>query len=114
MTINEAIARADALRANTANNEQKAEWVSDLDGQLAGMMNLPMPENKWPEEDRELLMPAPYSEIYVLYLVSKIDYFNQEYMLYANDREAYDKALGEALGWWRRNHRPVFAGGWRV
>lgn len=114
MRINDVIARADALRANTAPVEQKAEWISDMDGQLAEMMGLPVPVNNWPEEDRELLMPAPYSEVYVLYLVSKIDYFNQEYMLYANDREAFEKALSEALGWWRRNHRPIGYGGWRV
>ena len=114
MTINEAIANADALRPNTISNEQKAAWVMDLDGQLAEMMAVPAPERNWPEEDAELLIPAPYEEIYQLYLIGKIDFYNQDMNLYANDTEAYEAALREARAWWRRNHRPVSYGGWRV
>lgn len=114
MTVKEAMKRADALRMNTVSNEQKAAWVSDLDGQLAEMFGIEPPANNWPEEDRVLLVPSPHDEIYQLYLICKIDYYNQEMNLYANDMAIYNAALAEAQAWYRRRHRPTCAGNWRV
>lgn len=113
MTVKEAVKRADALRMNTVSEEQKAAWVHDLDGQLAEMFGVVPPANNWPE-DRELLMPSPHEEIYQLYLICKIDYYNQEMKLYANDLAIYNAALAEAQAWYRRNHRPRCDGNWRV
>ena len=77
MTIFEAITRANTLRANTLGDAQKYAWANDLDGQIAEMMGKDAPLSVFPE-DRELLMPSPHEEIYQLYLVSKIDYYNNE------------------------------------
>ena len=114
MTMKEAIQCADGLRMNTISEAQKAAWVHDLDGQLAEMFGAAVPENRWPEEDRTLLMPEPHTEIYPLYLICKIDYYNQESTLYANDRAIYDAALNEATAWYRRQTRPERLGNWRV
>ena len=114
MTVKEAINRADGLRMNTVSQEQKAAWVLDLDGQLAEMFGAPVAENKWPEEDAALLMPAPHEEVYQLYLICKIDYYNQEMELYANDRAVYEAAMQEAQACYRRTHRPGIRWKWRV
>ena len=114
MTVKEAVKRADALRMNTVSDEQKAEWVLDLDGQLAEMFGVSVPKNEWPEKDAVLLMPAPHEEIYQLYLICKIDYYNQEMSLYANDLVFYNAALAEAKAWYRRHHRPVCNRNWKV
>ena len=114
MTVRKAIKRADALRMNTLSDEQKAAWIYDLDGQLAEMFEQSPQENTWPEIDKELLMPAPHEEIYQLYLICKIDYYNQEMSLYANDLAFYDAALAEAKAWYRRHHRPFGNRNWRV
>ena len=113
MTVKEAVKRADALRMNTVSEEQKAAWVCDLDGQLAEMFGVEQPANTWPE-DRVLLMPSPHEEIYQLYLICKIDYYNQEMKLYANDLAIYNTALAEAQAWYRRTHRPASSGNWSV
>lgn len=113
MKVSDAIKRADALRMNTITEEQKAAWVCELDGQLAELMDVPPQENIWPKE-QTLLMPAPYEDIYVLYLIGKIDLYNQEGVLYANDMTLYNAALAEAMAWWRRKHRPAPCGNWRV
>lgn len=113
MRMKEAIRRADGLRMNALGDEQKAAWISDLDGQLAEMFGIEAPENTWPE-DQELLMPHPYEEIYQLYLICKIDYYNQEMDLYANDIAFYNEALAEARAWFRRHHRPKSTSNWRV
>ena len=114
MTVKEAMKRADALRMNTVSDEQKAAWVSDLDGQLAEMFGIEPPVNNWPEEDRVLLMPAPHDDVYVFYLVAMIDYYNQESTMYVNDMDIYNRAMKDARAWWRRGHRPKSAGDWRV
>ena len=61
-----------------------------------------------------LLLTGAYEEVYQLYLAAKIDYYNQEMGLYANDMAAYNALLGEARAWWRRKHRPRRGGNWKV
>lgn len=114
MTVNAAVRRADELRPNTVSDEQKAAWLLDLDGQLAEMFGVDAPEHTWPEKDAVLLMPAPYEEIYQLYLICKIDYYQQEMSLYANDLVFYQSALAEAKAWYRRHHAPESNQNWRV
>lgn len=58
--------------------------------------------------------PSPYDRVYVLYLCSQIDYYNNETALYGNDKAVYDEALGEALAWWRRNNCPAYGGSVQV
>lgn len=70
MKTREAIARADALRPNAVVEEQKANWLYELDGRVAEFMGAPLPEQKWPD-DAEHLMPWPYDNIYVLYLCTR-------------------------------------------
>lgn len=113
MKINEAIRRANLLRGNTISDEQKYAWVNDLDGQIAEMMGKDAPASVFPE-DRELLMPAPYEEVYQLYLVSKIDFYNNEIEMYANELTVYEAAINEAKAWWRRNNRPATRGNWNL
>ncbi len=113
MTVKEAIKRADELRPNALGEEQKAAWVFDLDGQVADMMETLPAENTWPNTDVTLLMPAPHEEIYPLYLVCRIDYYNQEMNMYQNDKAVYEGAMNEAAAWYRRNNRPCPRGAWR-
>lgn len=113
MKILEAIRRANALRANTIEDEQKYAWASDLDGQIAEMMGLDVTVSSFPD-DRELLMPPPYEEIYQLYLVAKIDYYNNEIDMYTNDLMVYEEMLAEAKAWWRRSNKPPHRGNWKV
>ena len=114
MTVNEAIKRADALRPNTFEIEAKAACVIKLDRELAEMTGAETPSYNWPQEDPELLMPAPHEDIYVLYLVCQIDLYNQETALYANDAAVYGSALAEAKAWWRRRNRAEDKGAVRV
>ena len=113
MKILEAIRRANNLRVNTIEDEQKYSWANDLDGQIAEMMGKDAPLSVFPD-DRDLLMPTPYEEIYQLYLVSKIDYYNNEIDMYTNDLMVYESALNEAKAWWRRNNKPPHRGNWNL
>ena len=114
MKLSEAMARADTLRLNTVSEEQKARWIWELEGQLGEMASILPRPCPWPEEDPLLLLTGPYEEVYQLYMAAKIDYYNQEMGLYANDRAVYESLLSEAKAWWRRGHRPEKGGNWKV
>ena len=113
MTINDAIVKADALRMNSLDDEQKARWLYELDCGMAEIMGRPMPEWKFPD-GRELMMGAPHEDIYVKYLVAMIDYYSGEGELYANDIAIFNDAEKKARTWWIRNNRPASSGSWRI
>lgn len=114
MTVTGTISKADELRMNTISDEQKAEWVMGLDKEIADRMGIASRVHDWPAGDGELLLPSPYDRVYVLYLCSQIDYYNNETALYGNDKAVYDESLSEALAWWRRENCPADSGNVKV
>lgn len=114
MTVTDTISQADELRLNTISDEQKAAWVMGLDQQIGERIDMDAYVHSWPAGDGELLLPAPYDRVYVLYLCSQIDYYNNETALYGNDKAVYDEAMSEAMAWWRRQHCPDNTGNVQV
>lgn len=114
MTVTDTLSQADELRLNTISDEQKAAWVMGLDQQIGERIDMPSYVHSWPAGDGELLLPAPYDRVYVLYLCSQIDYYNNETALYGNDKAVYDEAMSEAMAWWRRQHCPDNTGNVQV
>lgn len=114
MTVTDTLSQADELRLNTISDEQKAAWVMGLDQQIGERIDMASYAHSWPAGDGELLLPAPYDRVYVLYLCSQIDYYNNETALYGNDKAVYDEAMSEAMAWWRRQHCPDNTGNVQV
>ena len=94
MTIMDAIAQADALApGNSFPEEMKVAWLSDLDGRVKeeiidlheGGKDIPFcgysPDTPG---DKELLVNEPYSELYIPYLLSKMDLYQDEITRYNN------------------------------
>ena len=113
MYAKKAIEIANNLRPNALGEEQKYQWLLELDAKVADMMEQLPQELKFPK-DFELFMPFPYDNIYQLYLVAQIDYYNQETALYSNDMTMFNAAWDEATAWWRRNMRQREFGNWRI
>ena len=123
MKTSDAIRSADKLRPNTLDDTDKARFIEGLDMLVADMMAnskssgvqpSEIASRTWPETDRDLLLPAPHDETYVLYLVAKIDFYNQDSDLYANDMQMYESAWRDAQAWWRRNNAPTPSRVWEV
>ena len=113
MTLKNAIKRADEIRPNDISDELKAAWIFETEGVIAEMTGKKAPENTFPA-DTELLMPAPYDNIYYLYAAAMIDHAQQDSELYYNDMTMYNAALTAAMGWYRRHNVPEYGGNWRV
>lgn len=116
MTIIEAINRIDLIKPNTFERLEKTRWLSTLDGIIKSMIidTHEGGENvtfKGYDADTDtttvLLVPAPYDEIYLYWLESKIDYWNAEYARYQNSMIMYNTAYAAFEQYYNRTHRPL-------
>lgn len=117
MTIAEAINRVDALKPNQYPLEDKVYWLSQLDGQIYEEIiktheDSPITEftgynNETDTTAQELLVPAPYNDIYPLWLEARIDYSNAEYGKYNNSITMFNVAYSNYASYYNRTHMPV-------
>ena len=115
MTISEAIAKIDSLKPNGYSQTDKIGWLSLADGMIKNNIidtheggegvtfngydgNTPI--------DTELIVNAPYDELYVSWLASKIDYFNGEYARYNNNIVRFNDTLSAYTNHYNRTHMP--------
>jgi len=115
MKIIEAINKIDALMPNSYNLGDKIRWLSNLDGtvkqnmidKFVGSENVSFAGSHAETDlETELLVPAPYDEMYVYWLQAQIDYWNQELSKYNNSVAMYNTAYSEFERWYIRNHMP--------
>lgn len=115
MTIIEAINRIDVLKPNSYPQSEKIKWLSTLDGIVkneiidthAGGENVPF--NGYDENTlltTELLIPAPYDEVYLFWLESKIDYYNAEMTKYNNSITMFNTAYSNYEKIYNRDNMP--------
>ena len=57
-------------------------------------------------EERELAVPVPFTDLYIYYLASRIDYFNGDVDRYNDSMVLYNKAWDDYAAYYRRNHMP--------
>lgn len=87
MTVNQAILRADELRPNPFDENQKARWLSEIDGKIASeILNKKdfAPYDLSEGGERELLAEEAYCDLYLFYLCAMIDFFSRDYGEYNN------------------------------
>lgn len=116
MTITEAIARIDSLKPNRFSEIEKIRWLSELDGKIKievidtheggdKVSFVPYDENT-KANTTSLLIPAPHDNIYILWLETKIDYYNAEYQRYNNSSIAFNTAYMDFLRSYNKEHMP--------
>lgn len=117
MKIIEAINRADELRPNDFTQEQKIMWLSALDGIIkkeiidthedasANAASFTGYDADTPLST-QLLANEPYDEMYITYLLMKIDYSSAEYAKYNNSATLYNTQFSAFWGWYNRTHMP--------
>lgn len=124
MTATEALILADQTRPNEYEPELKLRWLAALDGQIrAELIDAFAPAEDCPQTppcsggasgdpgcgdpERELLIPWPWDDIYVRYLVMRIDLENGELERYNNDALAFNRIYRSYAGYYAHTHRPV-------
>ena len=108
MTPNKAIEIVDRVKVNTYDEEDKLRWISDLDGMVQSLV---FQEDKvkqyvYPNDmDKELLIPAPFEDVYIFYLQAQIDYHNKEYANYNNSALRFETLYNEYKKDYIRHHQ---------
>lgn len=116
MKLIEAINKIDALKQNTFSNTEKIGWLSTLDGIIKkeiidtheGADNVTFNgyDDSTPN-DTELLVPAPYDDIYIKWLEAQIDYGNSEIGKYNNSMAMFNAAYSNYERYYNRTHMPI-------
>ena len=115
MTIAEAISKVDTLKPNTYSTEDKLGWLSTLDTRIMTQIieahELDEPIYFYGYDDPEdleidLLVPAPYDEMYLRWLEAMIDYHNSEDDRYNNAIILFNNAYEGYKTHYTRTHMP--------
>ena len=98
MTANEAIDRTDALKPNAVTRDQKLAWLNQLDRLAFNEVILTHAHEEgitfkpYTKGTEELLMAAPYDEVYHHYLSMQIDLASREIGMYNNNKTLFNSA----------------------
>lgn len=118
MTIQEVITQCDELKPNQYDYEQKINWLDEIEGKIwKEIMEQRVPdvdENGNPvkvfhgyhidtDAGTELLADM-YSELYLYYLMAKIDFFNGETQRYNVDSSMFNEAYMGFADYYYRAH----------
>ena len=116
MTPNKIIEYVDKVKVNAYGEEEKFQWICDLEGQIKRLVlqdesavTLEYPKDM----DTELLVPYPFESVYALYLEAMIDLHNKEYAAYNNTILVYNAKMEEYKKAYIREHMPRSAGGYK-
>lgn len=115
MTIMDVLYRIDEMKPNVISQEEKIKWLSTLDGVIKsniidtheGGENVVF--NGYKEDvdlKTELLVSAPYDDIYLRWLEAQIDYASAEINKYNNSLTAYNDAFTLYQNYYNRTHMP--------
>lgn len=115
MTITEAISKTDAKKRNVISEDEKVEWLSELDSRVFVELyetheNAPITEipkyDSTTERERDLIIPHPYEALYPLWLEAKIDYAVGDTARYLNSYAMFNSLYTEFARWYHRKNKP--------
>lgn len=114
MTILGATQRVDALRHNTFSQEEKIQWLAQVDGlvhqELISTHEGAVPFQLYDAQtplDQELLVPHPYDELYLHYLEAQMDYHQAEFDRYNRSMGMYQAVFSAFANHYTRTHLPL-------
>lgn len=114
MTVGELIERIIMLRGRQYDEDIMVGWLNEIEGQVVddvvnraeGYEMEFKPLSYAQDTERQLTIPGRFQDVYINYMLSKIDYHNQETERYNNDVVMYNSAYDAYAAWFRRAHRP--------
>ncbi len=115
MTIMEAIYRIDEVKPNSYSQSEKIKWLNTLDGIVKndiidtheGGEDVVFGGYTDSDLSKELLVPAPYGDIYLRWLEARMDYANGEFSRYNNSITMYNTAYTAYANHYNRTHMPI-------
>ena len=95
MKAGEVLATVDSLKSNNVADSIKYGWISVVEGMVKCEILKLSPENITPIlSDEDLLsVSAPYSDIYMLYLISMIAFAQGDYDGYSHANQEFERVF---------------------
>lgn len=122
MKLKEAIQSFRELCPSPYSTDQLVAWIGELDGMAIRDVYEVREGNPVPEDwkyytaadmEAELLIPAPFESVYMHWLKSMTDYWQDE-SNYSNSSKAFNNGYMSFGDWWRRTHAPVHKRQWKL
>lgn len=115
MTVGAAIEQVDRLHPNRFSEDEKLQWLSEIDGTIVRELFDTHEDSPLEAEftgytmadmGKDLLAPYPYDQIYRWYLESQIDFANMEINKYNNSKTMFNSAYLTYTDHYNRTHMP--------
>lgn len=113
MTVREILTMADGIRPNAYEDREKIYWLNTIEGRIyKEILNvrdgyddtfIPFEEG---EEERELAIKVPYTDIYLYYLAAMIDIANGDSNRYNDTMVLFNTAWDDVAAYYRREYKP--------
>lgn len=124
MTAGDALAQAAVLRPGArVSTEMRLGWLREADGLIRERFfarcdadpygDVGADRTQQPDEETELLVPAPFDALYPHYLCARIDAALGENDRYAGEQGQYNEILGQLAAWLRRSYPPRAGCQWK-
>ncbi len=117
MTLQEALDIIDEMKPNMMKRDLKIKYITEIEQLIHD--EILMNHEHTPEEETcpvyteetlpgtVLIVPDPYSMVYVYWVMTKIDMQNQEDARYNVDRSHFENEYDAMSDWWTRNKMPI-------
>ena len=109
-TINKVIENASKIHPDAFDDTVKASWISELDGKIMRetMQSEKTVSYEFPAQaDKELLVKAPYDNIYELYIIAMSDFYSGDFASYSASSSMFERAYEEFRKSYIRQNMPV-------
>lgn len=117
MTPNKAIERVNSVAPDAYSDENKLQWISELDGMIKRLVHQEeeFEPYQFPVDmDKELLVHAPFDGIYELYITAKTDFHNREWKKYNNSASNFHYLFDDYKKAYIREHMPKSSGSIKI
>lgn len=105
MVARELLEIVDAMKENDVPDQLKFIWINEIEGRVHCEIFKKSPESfkSIVSEDDILTVPDPYVSLYMLYLVSMIEFVQGDYANFAKLTVEFEKSLSIFAKWYIRN-----------
>jgi hypothetical protein len=116
MTIQEVLDQLDEMKPNMMSRRLKVKYLTEIEQLIYDEIVQKHVQAEEPAgkpvytEDSDpgtvLIIPDPYSSVYLYWLMTKVDIQNQEDARYNIDRQHFENAYDTMSDWYTREHMP--------
>ena len=116
MKIQQVIEKVNSLKSNRFDDKDKIGWLSTLDATVktqiidtheGGEKLLFTGYDEKTDTQTELLVPAPYDEMYLHYLAAQMEYYDAQEDRYNNAMDLFNSVWDRFRKHYHRNHMPL-------